>query len=107
MADLLKQGAALTEHVCPACSSPIFKLRTGDLWCANCQKRVIILREGESEPKEQDSQVFSSLKTTLKRKIKDIEEQIEKESDITKLKNLGETLSTLLENLDKIKNSNK
>ena len=106
MADLLKQGAALTEHACPACSSPIFKLRTGDLWCANCQKRVIILREGESEPKEQDSQVFSSLETTLMRKIKEIEEQIEKESDITKLKNLGETLSSLLENLKKIKNSN-
>lgn len=106
MADLLKQGAALIEHACPACSSPIFKLRTGDLWCANCQKRVIILREGESEPKEQDSQVFSSLEKTLMRKIKEIEEQIEKESDITQLKNLGETLSSLLENLKKIKNSN-
>jgi UPF0148 protein len=107
MADLLKQGAALTEHACPACSSPLFKLRTGDLWCANCQKRVIMLREGESEPKEQDSQIFSSLETTLTRKIKEIEEQIKKESDIKKLKNLGETLSSLLENLDKIKNSKK
>ena len=105
MADLLKQGAALTEHACPACSSPLFKLRNGDLWCANCQKRVILLKEGEPEPK-QDSQIFSSLEITIMKKIKEIQEQIEKESDFTKLKNLGETLSTLLENLKKIKNSN-
>ena len=105
MADLLKQGAALTEHACPACSSPLFKLRTGDLWCANCQKRVILLKEGEPEPK-QDSQIFSSLEITIMKKIMEIQEQIEKESDFTKLKNLGETLSTLLENLKKIKNSN-
>lgn len=107
MADLLRQGAALIEHACPACSSPIFKLRNGDLWCANCQKRVMILREGEPEPNESKSQAFSSLETTLMKKIKEIEEKIGKESDIKKLKNLGETLSTLLENLEKIKGTNK
>ncbi|MBT8171470.1 hypothetical protein KJN74_01175 [Candidatus Bathyarchaeota archaeon] len=65
MANLLRQGATLTEYACPACSSPIFKLRSEDLWCANCQKRVIIVREGEPEPKESESKVFSSLETTI------------------------------------------
>ena len=50
MADLLRQGAALTEHACPACSSPLFRLRSKDLWCASCQKRVVIVREGDPEP---------------------------------------------------------
>jgi len=70
MADLLRQGAALTEYACPACSSPIFKLRSGDLWCASCQKRVIIVKEGEPDPEAKEIPVFSRLQTTIINKIK-------------------------------------
>lgn len=107
MADLLRQGATLTEYACPACSSPIFKLRSGDLWCASCQKRVIIVREGAPEPKPSGAPVFSSLESTIMGKIKDIEKQLAEETDAEKLKTLGATLSTLLENLEKIKSIKK
>ena len=103
MADLLRQGATLTEHACPACSSPIFKLRSGQLWCASCQKRVIIVKEGEPEPKTNEAPVFSSLESTIMTKIQEIEKQLAEETNIEKLKTLGTTLSTLLENLGKIK----
>ena len=107
MADLLRQGAALTEHACPACSSPIFKLRSGDLWCASCQKRVIIVREGEPEPEATEAPVFSSLESTILRKIQEIEKQLVEETDAEKLNTLGATLLTLLETLEKIRNIKK
>ena len=107
MADLLKQGATLTEHACPACSSPIFKLRSGDLWCASCQKRVIIVKEGEPEPEVTKAPVFSSLESTILGKIQEIEKQLVEEMDAEKLNTLGATLSTLLENLEKIRNMKK
>jgi len=107
MADLLKQGATLTEHSCPACSSPLFKLRSGDLWCANCQKRVIIVREGEAEPEATDPTLFSSLESTILAKIQAIEKELKEEKDAEKLRNLGTTLSTLLENLEKIRKMKK
>jgi len=107
MADLLRQGATLTEHACPACSSPIFKLRSGDLWCASCQKRVIILKEGEPEPEITKAPVFSSLESTILGKIQEIEKQLIEETDAEKLKTLGATLLTLLENLEKIRNMKK
>ncbi|MGD2066101.1 MAG: Sjogren's syndrome/scleroderma autoantigen 1 family protein [Candidatus Bathyarchaeota archaeon] len=107
MADLLRQGATLTEHSCPACSSPLFKLRSGDLWCASCQKRVIIVREGEKEPETNQAPVFSSLESTIIEKIQAIEKQLTEETDATKLQNLGATLSTLLESLEKIRKMNK
>ncbi|MCW4015714.1 MAG: hypothetical protein NWF06_05035 [Candidatus Bathyarchaeota archaeon] len=103
MADLLRQGATLTEHACPACSSPLFKLKSNDLWCASCQKRVIIVREGEPEPKASDAPVFSSLETTIMGKIQQIEKQLADETDAEKLTKLGTTLSTLLESLEKIR----
>ena len=107
MADLLRQGATLTEHSCPACSSPLFKLRSGELWCASCQKRVIIVREGEAEPETTDPTLFSSLETTILSKIQALEQELGEEKDTEKLKNLGATLSTLLENLEKIRRMKK
>ena len=107
MADLLKQGATLTKHACPACSSPIFKLTSGDLWCASCQKRVVIVKEGEPEPEVTRAPAFSSLESTLMKKIQDLEKQLAEETDLQKLNSLGATLSTLLESLEKIRNTKK
>lgn len=107
MADLLRQGATLTEHACPACSSPLFKLRSKDLWCAKCQKRVIILREGEPEPEAPKPPAFSSLETTLMKKIKEIEKQLVQETDAKQLETLSATLSALLESLEKTRKMKK
>ena len=107
MAELLRQGATLTKHACPACSSPIFKLKNEKLWCASCQKRVIILKEGEPEPEETKPPVFSTLEAIIIGKIQEIEKQLAAETDATKLTTLGTTLSALLENLEKIRNIKK
>ena len=107
MADLLRQGATLTEHSCPACSSPLFKLRSGDLWCASCQKRVIIVRAGEAEPEATETPVFSSLESTIMGKMQELEKQRAEETDVEKLGTLGTTLSALLENLEKIRKMKK
>jgi len=107
MADLLRQGSTLTELSCPACSSPIFKLRSGDLWCVSCQKRVIIAKEGEPEPQTTETPVFSTLESTVNTKIQEIEKQLGEETDTEKLKIIGTTLSILLENLEKIRKMKK
>mgnify|MGYP001079077314 CR=1 FL=1 len=103
MTDLLRQGATLTELPCPACSSPLFKLRSGDLWCAQCQKRVIVVKEGESLNKATSSMLLASLESTLLTKIQDVERRIREEADVEKLQGLGRILSTLLENLERIR----
>ena len=103
MADLLRQGATLTQLVCPACSSPLFKLQNKDIWCAKCQKKVIIIKEGDPELEEVKAPMFSGLEKTLMTKIQNIEKQLAEENDPEKITKLGETLSSLLENLEKIR----
>ena len=51
MADLLIQGATLTDLSCPVCASPLFRLKDGTLWCAKDEKKVVIVKEGEEPPK--------------------------------------------------------
>jgi len=103
MANMLRQGAALTELPCPACSSPLFKLKSGDLWCAQCQKRVVVVKEGESSIGATSPMLLTSLESTILTKIEEIEGKLRDEKDPEQLQRLGALLSTLLENLEKIR----
>lgn len=101
MVDLLRQGATLTELACPACASPLFRLGNKELWCAECEKRVVVVKNGERE--ETDELLFSQVELTLMNKIRDIQRRIEEETNSKKLQSLSSTLSTLLENLQKVR----
>ena len=103
MANLLKQGAQLTEYSCPACASPLFKLRSGDLWCVKCQKRVIIVKEGETPEEAIKPAVLSGLESTVLTKIQEVESKLKTEQDPAQLEKLSNTLTTLLENLERIR----
>jgi len=103
MANLLKQGATLTDLSCPACASPLFKLKDQKLWCAKCQKQVIMLKEGESPAEATRPLLLSALESTLLTKIQEIEKRIKEEKDPEQLQKLTATLSSLLEDLDKIR----
>jgi uncharacterized Zn finger protein (UPF0148 family) len=78
-------------------------LKEGHLWCAKCEKRVIIMKYGEDPAKIIASQILSNLETTILEKIQEIQESMENEKDSEELEKLGGALSKLLENLEKIK----
>ena len=103
MADLLRQGATLTELPCPACASPLFRMPSGELWCGQCKKRVIVVKEG-SPLVETTSPIFlTKLESTLLTKIEEIDGKIKEEKDPEKLQRLGTLLSTFLESLERVK----
>ena len=49
MADLLRRGATLTDLSCPACASPLFRLKDQTLWCEKDQKKVIVMKRGDEQ----------------------------------------------------------
>ena len=108
MAELLLQGATLTDLSCPVCSSPLLRLKDDTLWCAKDEKKVIVVKEGEQPPKEaaatsKAAAAYDKLEATLLAKIQDIEGRIEKTEDIDELQKLTLALSELLNSLDKVK----
>jgi len=103
MVDMLRQGATLTDLSCPACASPLFKLRNGEIWCAKCQKRVIIVKEGETPTEATKPILLSQLESTVLTKIQEMEKKLKEETDPAQLEKLTATLSQLLENLEKIR----
>jgi UPF0148 protein len=103
MANMLRQGATLTDMSCPICASPLFKLRSGEIWCVKCQKRVVIVKEGETPTEATKPILLSQLESTVLTKIQEIEKKLKEEADPAQLEKLTATLSQLLENLEKIK----
>lgn len=103
MADLLRQGATLTDLSCPVCASPLFRLKDGTVWCAKDEKKVIIIKEGEEPPKTSASTAYDKLEATLLTKVQDIQSKIEKTENIEELQKLTNALSELLNSLEKIK----
>ena len=108
MADLLRQGAALTDLACPVCSSPLFRLKNGTLWCAKDEKKVIVVKEGEEEPeKAQIGLGMDKLEATLLEKIQQLQDRIQKTDDVDQLQKLSSALSELLGNVEKIRKMKK
>ncbi|MGQ9538403.1 MAG: Sjogren's syndrome/scleroderma autoantigen 1 family protein [Candidatus Bathycorpusculaceae bacterium] len=107
MADLLRRGSTLTELACPVCASPLFRLKNGDLWCAKCEKKVIVVKEEAELAKITSALSLETLEATLLAKIQEIQEKMQQETDIEKLQKLGTALSGLLENLEKVRKTRK
>jgi UPF0148 protein len=103
MADLLRQGSTLTELPCPACSSPLFRLKDGNLWCEKCEKRVIVVKQGEEPSKVTGSMALESLEATLLAKVQEVQDKMQRTENIEQLQKLGTTLSGLLENIERIR----
>jgi len=103
MADLLRQGQTLTELACPVCASPLFRLKSGELWCARCEKKVIVVREEAELAKVTSALSLETLEATLLAKIKEIQEKMQHETNVEELQKLGSALSGLLENLEKVR----
>jgi UPF0148 protein len=107
MADLLRRGATLTDLSCPVCSSPLFRLQDGTLWCAKDEKKVIVVKEGEEAPKQTApttaNTAYDKVEATLLAKVDDIQGKIEKTQDMDELQKLTLALTEILNSLEKIK----
>lgn len=80
MADLLKRGATLLNETCPECKTLLF--REGDhIFCPNCQKRVVIVKDQEELTQVYREHVLSDVFEALSFKLGEIIPEIKKDKD--------------------------
>ena len=103
MADLLRQGATLTDLACPVCASPLFRLKDSTLWCGKDEKKVLLVKEGEEVSKVTANVAMEALEATLMRKVQDIQGKIQCAENVEELQKLTSALSDLLSSLEKVK----
>jgi len=101
MVNLLKSGATMLQEHCSECNSPLFRVR-GEVWCPNCNKRVITVKEGE-EPASSFSLQIKDVERTILLKIHDCNQQIAAEKGIANLETLCTLLIKWLDALERVK----
>ncbi|MCW3988981.1 MAG: hypothetical protein NWE88_02770 [Candidatus Bathyarchaeota archaeon] len=104
MADLLRSGATMLSRSCPECGTPLFQLKSGDIVCAKCQRRVVIVPEGEEATAEAGVRL-ESLETVIIEKLVKLGQTMSRESDPEALKSLSELMDSLLGNLERLRAS--
>lgn len=103
MADLLRSGAALTDLSCPVCASPIFRLKSGELWCAQCQKKVVVVKEEEEVREIEVSSTLNQTESILLTKIWELNEKLKLEDSLEGIQRLSLVMTTLLDNLERVR----
>jgi UPF0148 protein len=103
MAELLKSGAKMLALTCPQCGTPLFQLQSGEIYCANCDKRVIVLKEGEREGAVVKPLLWEELEDTLLMKLKELNTKMRKEEDADELQRLVRLAFSLLETFESLK----
>jgi UPF0148 protein len=101
MADLLKAGATMLFEHCPQCGSPLFKIQD-EIWCATCDKKVLILKQSEAAPNTANTALFNDLETTVLAKLREVHQRVRAETDVANLESLAILLSTWLDVYEKI-----
>ncbi len=99
----MRQGATLTELSCPACGSPLFRLKDGTIWCAKDEKKVVIVKEGEEPPATSSTKSFDKLEVTLMTKVQELQNKIESTENVDELQKFTSALSEVLDSLEKVK----
>lgn len=104
MVDMLRGGAVMLAESCPVCHTPLFKLKTGEIYCAACEKKVLIVKEGEEgDFKALQISTVESLDRTVFAKLAELNEVAKHEGDVDRLYELARCLTAWLEVLDKVR----
>jgi len=101
MADLLKAGATMLFEHCPQCGSPLFKIQD-EVWCATCDKKVLILKQSEAAPDTATTTFLNDLETTVLAKLQEVHQRVRAEPNVANLESLATLLSTWLDVYEKI-----
>ena len=102
MANLLKSGATMLSESCPICNSPLFKIQN-EIWCKNCDKRVLIIKEEESVQNLIDLTPLENFEKIILTKLQESCQQIKEEKNPNMLKELGNLISIWLDVLERLK----
>ncbi|MEM3737470.1 MAG: Sjogren's syndrome/scleroderma autoantigen 1 family protein [Candidatus Bathyarchaeia archaeon] len=103
MAEVLKAGATMLDKTCPQCYSPLFKLPSGEIYCAKCERRVVVVKSGEDALQAVLPVALYSLEETVSRKLRELEGQINSEKEPQGLQTLVSLALGYLEILQRIR----
>jgi UPF0148 protein len=101
IAELVRAGGTLTSYTCPACGTVLVRLKTGEYYCANCERTVVVVKSEEEAQKVSEVYSLREVRQTVFNKILTLGREIG-ELDGEELYDKLRTLSILLDIYEKL-----
>ena len=99
MADALRSGAKMLAEQCPVCNNPLFEIK-GQIWCLKCNRRVIKVSSEEEVEEALTAVTLTEIIKTITAKIEEIDIMLRRATDLSEVKKLTETMTSLLNALE-------
>ncbi|RLI04789.1 hypothetical protein DRO26_03930 [Candidatus Bathyarchaeota archaeon] len=103
MAEALKMGATMLDEACPQCNSPLFKMPSGEVYCINCNQKIVLVKTEEEALKVSLPTTLGLLEETILKKIQQLEQKIRTEDKPENLQVFINLIISYLETLEKIR----
>jgi UPF0148 protein len=100
MAEMLRKGAKMLSMSCPQCGTPLFQLKTGEIFCPHEKREVKIVKEGET-PETMKRE--ATLEQTIQAKLGLLQKLLEASSTPSEIRELTQTINTLLDTLGRLR----
>jgi len=102
MAQLIRAGATLTSYTCPVCGTPLLRLKTGEYYCANCDKPVVVVRSDAEEKEVMIRYGLMNIRDTLYERLVMINNELKDTKDIDRINDLVKSMILLLDAYDRV-----
>ena len=100
MAEMLRKGAKMLSMSCPECGTPLFQLKTGEIFCPHEKREVKIVKEGETpETLRQEA----TLEHTIQSKLVLLQTRLESAKEPAEIRELAQTINALLDTLSRLR----
>ncbi len=96
IAELVRAGAVLTSYVCPACGTVLVRLKSGEYYCARCEKPVLLARSEDEAKVVTEVYQIKEARSAIFNRILEVSSKIE----TAPIEDLPEYTRTLLLLLD-------
>ncbi|MFQ5762484.1 MAG: Sjogren's syndrome/scleroderma autoantigen 1 family protein [Candidatus Bathyarchaeia archaeon] len=103
MADILRNGASMLGESCPECASPLFKLANEEIYCVQCDRKVVIVKDDEEAARLFSPNILANLENAILQKLHDTHSRVGGEADPAKLDSLMKVVNSCLDALEKIR----
>ncbi|MHA1311625.1 MAG: Sjogren's syndrome/scleroderma autoantigen 1 family protein [Candidatus Helarchaeota archaeon] len=102
MAELLKDGNTMLDLICPKCGSPLFRLKNQDIYCGNCQRKVVLLKDDQELDTYNKMSLLSETNDILYSKVMTVTNLIKSETDLDEQSRLIKLLYNYLLTIEKL-----
>ncbi len=103
MADLIRAGASMLQEACPVCKTPLVKLRSGEIVCPKCERRVYIVKDEVEERGLIAKLTIGSVEETLTAKLSELNRMLRDASDVDEVYDVVRAMIAVLEAIEKVR----